>query len=202
MTLDLRHLLLLFGLALGAAPAPAAETGEKIETLSDEPDLEVQKQLGLKAQSSGRYATAWKLLLPVAESGDREAEYQMGWLTELGWEGFPGDLHQATAWYRKSASHGYSLAQLWMGYQLAGEMAVDAQGRRDPDATREGVMWLTRAADSANQEAQMLLVDIYTDGRGPIAKDPGKARYWLEQAARQGNSLARYLLQSQQVQQP
>lgn len=158
------------------------------------PDLQAQKRAGLRAQASGDFQRAWELLLPVAESGDADAQYQMGWLSEQGWEGFAGDLRQAAAWHRLAAQQDHARAQLWLGYRYAGRMSPGASSNGDPEQMKDGVHWLSKAARRGNVEAQMLLADIYWNGSGFIPKDRAYARHWLQMAAAAGNTSARVLL--------
>lgn len=186
-------------LAALALPAHAAKPAQPERVLSEDdpsPDPAVRKQLALRAQAQGKYKMAWELLLPMAEAGDADAAYQMGWLTETGWEGFTGDSERAVAWYRRAAERGHTLAQLWLGYHYAGSMAMDNKGTMDAAGVNEGVAWLEKAADSGNEEAQLMLGDIYGSGRGPILKDRTVSRYWLGRAAAQGNALAQIMLRS------
>lgn len=70
---------------------------------------------GLEAALVGDYATALKLWKPLAESGDAEAQYNLGWMYSNG-EGLVQDYKEAVKWYRKAAQQGDSDAQLNLGY--------------------------------------------------------------------------------------
>lgn len=158
------------------------------------PDLALQKQRAFEAQSRGDYQTAWNLLLPVAESGDADAQYQMGWLSEEGWGGTPGDSVRAADWYRRAAAQGKLQAQLWLGYHLAGRMSRGASLEGSAAEMQEGIEWLTLASEQGSVEAQLVLGDLYWSGSGHIAKDRERARLWYQQAADQGNPMAQIML--------
>ena len=54
---------------------------------------------------------------------------------------------------------------------------------------------LQRLADAGNADAQYLLAAFYLNGLGS-ARDPVKAKVWLEKSAAQGNSRAAFSLAS------
>ena len=65
--------------------------------------------LGLAAFEVGDYANAFKLLKPLADQGDAEAQCIIGNMYDLGL-GLERDILEAIEWYRKSAEQGYGLA--------------------------------------------------------------------------------------------
>lgn len=60
---------------------------------------------GLEAALVGDYATALKLWKPLAESGDAEAQYNLGWMYDNGY-GLLQDHKRAHMWYNISRSNG------------------------------------------------------------------------------------------------
>ena len=62
---------------------------------------------GLEAAESGDYATALKLLRPLAEQGHAEAQYNLGVMYRNG-QGVPHDDAEAVKWYRLAAEQGYA----------------------------------------------------------------------------------------------
>lgn len=69
---------------------------------------------GLSAYQKGDYATAAKEWRPIAESGDREVQFNLGLLYVDG-KGVPQDYAQAVSWFEKSAEQDYDKAQLNLG---------------------------------------------------------------------------------------
>ena len=57
------------------------------------------------ALDKGDYATATRLLRPLAEQGIADAQYNLGVMYYNGW-GVPQDYSAAVSWYRKAAEQG------------------------------------------------------------------------------------------------
>jgi TPR repeat protein len=62
----------------------------------------------------GDYATALKIIRPLAEQGNALAQFNLGVSYDQGW-GVPQDADEALKWYRLAADQGYSLAQQNLG---------------------------------------------------------------------------------------
>ena len=62
------------------------------------------------AGERGDYATALRLLQPLAEQGDRVAQYDLGIMHFAG-QGVPQNVAEATNWFRKAAEQGEPGAQ-------------------------------------------------------------------------------------------
>ncbi len=100
MKRSLPPLLAALALAL-ASPAPA-------DPLED----------AVAARASGDYASALKLLQPLANQGAAAAQFNLGYMYAKG-QGVTEDDAQATAWYRKAADQGYGPAQLGLAIAYA-----------------------------------------------------------------------------------
>ncbi|MSO74665.1 MAG: sel1 repeat family protein, partial [Alphaproteobacteria bacterium] len=61
------------------------------------------------------YATALKLWRPLAEQGDADAQYKLGWMYRDG-QGVLQDYAEAARWYRKAADQGDAWAQTNLGW--------------------------------------------------------------------------------------
>ncbi|MGR9000058.1 MAG: tetratricopeptide repeat protein [Gammaproteobacteria bacterium] len=94
----------------------------------------------------GDFAQVVKLLRPLAEKGNPEAQYKLGVMYDQG-KGVDQDYQEASKWYRLSAEQGKSGAQFNLGL-----MYVQGQGV-DQDYVRS-YMWLSLAADQGVSEAQ------------------------------------------------
>jgi len=71
-------------------------------------------QKGLTAYRSGDYATALREWRPLAEKGNRVAQYNLGLMYDNG-QGVVQDYKEAVKWYRKSAEQGNASAQVKLG---------------------------------------------------------------------------------------
>lgn len=124
-----------------------------------------------KAFTRNNYVKAHDIWLPLAEAGNAEAQYSLGFLYQSGW-GSEQDLLQAVAWYNRAAEQNEARAQFNLGVLLInGEDAVEKD-------TETGVLWLTRSADGNNSRAKEFLIKAYEEGRYGIEKSPEKSEYW------------------------
>ncbi len=64
-------------------------------------------EYGVLAYEHGDYATALRVLRPLAEEGDASAQFHLGFLYRQGW-GVPEDYTEAVRWLRKSANQGFA----------------------------------------------------------------------------------------------
>src|SRR5579863_1985301 len=71
-------------------------------------------QEGAAAYGRGDYATAVRLLRPLAEQGDPYAQANLGLMYAKG-QGVPQDIAQAADWYRKAAEQGNAFAEGSLG---------------------------------------------------------------------------------------
>ena len=78
-------------------------------------------------------ATAFRLMRPLVEQGDAEAQYNLGFMYEHG-QGVPQDYAAARRWYRKAAGQGYAGAQ----YSLGGMYHFGEGVRRTMPRRRDG----------------------------------------------------------------
>ena len=69
---------------------------------------------GLASKDRGHYATALRAWLPMAESGNAEAQNNVGYMYEEGL-GVPQNYLLAMNWYRQAADNGLAEAQHNMG---------------------------------------------------------------------------------------
>ena len=109
-------------------------------------------------------------LIKLAESGDRDAKYQLGNLAEDA-----GQIDEAKKWYHEAAASGSPAAMNAIG--LLAHTAGDLERARN---------WYEKAA---NNGYSMALNNL-----GTISEDPKEARKWFEAGVKAGNSLAMYNL--------
>ena len=139
----------------------------------------------LAAYSRGDYATALRLLRPLATQGNARAKYDLGVMYDEG-QGVPQDYAEAMKWYRLAADQGEAAAQ----NNIA---AMYDMGRGVPQDYAEAAKWYRRAADQGNAKAQTSLGAMYASGEG-VPQDYAEAAKWYRFAADQGNAAAQYNL--------
>jgi hypothetical protein len=116
---------------------------------------------------------------PEAEKGDPVAQYQLGLIYWVGYEGtaFNGnrDPDEAMKWFRKSADQNNVLAELMLGQiLLQGYGGPTLDGTNPNQNPAQAAAWFQKAADQKNPQGQVALGQLYLKGLG-VAEDPQKA---------------------------
>jgi TPR repeat protein len=137
------------------------------------------------AFARGDYATAIKLMRPLADQGNSTAQYYLALMHHTG-EGVEQSNAEAAKWYRKAADNGDARAQ----FNLA-LMYKNGQGIAQSHA--EAVKWYRKAADQGNAMAQNSLGLMYDNGDG-LPKNQAEAAKWYRKAADQGSAKAQFNL--------
>lgn len=115
-------LLVLLSFAVGPALAGPIEDGEA-------------------ALDRGDYATALRLWKPLADKGNAEMQFRLGFIHEnnIGRRPRQEGLREALSWYRKAAEQGHAAAQFNVGIMLE-------YGHGTPADPVQAYMWLDLAA--------------------------------------------------------
>ena len=87
-----------------------------------------------------------KTIQELAEAGDADAQYSMGWMYDTG-DGVPKDYAEAVKWYRKAAEQGHAVAQFNLGVMYA-------DGEGVPKDMAEATKWIRKAAEQGNADAK------------------------------------------------
>ena len=140
---------------------------------------------GQAAYRHGDYATAMRLLRPLADQGDASAQFGLGLMYVTG-RGVPQDDAQGAAWYRKAAEQGDATAQLDLG-------SMYFKGQGVPQDYAQAVAWYRKAAQQGDAWAQNNLGMMYDEGRG-VPQDYAQAVVWYRRAAEQGDADAQVSL--------
>jgi localization factor PodJL len=144
-------------------------------------DSQMRLDLASKALSGGFDRMAVRLLTPLAETGDAQAQYRLAILYEQG-SGTPRDGKRAVGLYRKAANQGLVSAQDRLGeIYLRGTLVL-----QDLAKARQ---WFEKAAMAGNLDAQLELAHIYERGLG-VTQDHIEAYAWNAVAAATGDTLA------------
>ena len=131
------------------------------------------------------YSEAAKLCKLAAEQGHAPAQYNLGFMYEMG-QGVEQDASESLKWYRTAADNGYAPAQLELG-EMYESGAVGARDYGD------AVKWYRLAADQGNADAQLKLGNMYREGQG-VSQDYNEAANWYRLAGEQEHSEAQYNL--------
>ena len=122
---------------------------------------------GTAAMIRGDWPAAVKLLQPLAEQGNAQAQVDMGDMYMFG-HGVKKDPAKALTWYRKAADQGNAAAELNVG------RGYEAEGPNKD--MPEAMKWILRAADQGYGPAQLALAGMYAHGDG-IKKDDQEAYF-------------------------
>ncbi|MFT5396561.1 MAG: TPR repeat protein [Gammaproteobacteria bacterium] len=98
-----------------------------------------------KAFENGDYKTAFTLWMPLAESGDADAQNYMGILYYLGF-GVQKDYKKSLEWYERAAKAGHADAQRNYGDMIN-------FGRGIQRSNQEAYKWYFAASQQGNQKA-------------------------------------------------
>ena len=134
---------------------------------------------GVVAYGKGDFATALRLLTPLAEQGLARAELHLGFMYDNG-DGVTQDYKTAVKWYTLAAEQGIARAQVNLGLMYD-------QGQGVAQDYKTAVKWYTFAAEQGHAKAQSNLGVMYDNGQG-VAQDYVKAHMWLNIAAIDGDA--------------
>jgi TPR repeat protein len=128
---------------------------------------------GIAAVRKKDYYNAVRLLMPLAQANNAEAQLQLGDLYYHG-HGVKESDEEALRWYERAARQGLSQAQFLAGNMYAYGLGVAAT---DLEADRK-------------REAQYGLAILILAGKG-VERDEGEAYKWMKRAAEQGHEDAK-----------
>jgi TPR repeat protein len=141
---------------------------------------------GEAAYNRGDYATAMRLLGPIAEQGNDAAQFALATMY-LNGQGVVQDNEQAARWLRRAADQGDAAAQYLLGHMYA-------LGMGGPQNYVQAQLWIEKAADQGYADAQVSLGDIYYEGTGGVSQDFERAATWFRKAAEQGTPMRNSIL--------
>src|ERR1700759_2708164 len=115
---------------------------------------------GEKAWQRGDYITPLREFLPLAKSGNPEAEFRVGFIY---CQGNAPNFAEATRWFQLASQHGHANAAFNLGQMYAAGQGV-------PKSPVEAVKYYRMAANQGFADAQYKLGVAYEEGSG-VAKD-------------------------------
>ena len=127
------------------------------------------------------YETAYKLILPLAEQGDADAQVLLGVMYDKG-QGVPQDYKNSIKWYRLSAEQGDAQAQYNLGSMYSNGLGV-------PQDYQEAVRLYRLSAEQGHGGAQSNLGLMYANGLG-VPQDFVSAHMWMNLSGSNGNKNA------------
>jgi len=122
----------------------------------------------------GDYVSAYRMWRPLAEDGNKEAQYNLGFMYESGW-GVTQNFSEALSWYRSAAEQGEFRAQFNLGLLYLSGKGVDKNAE-------QGIYWIERAAGKGHLRAQEFLANAYESGKYGLGVDAKKSRFWANKA--------------------
>lgn len=137
------------------------------------------------AYERGDFATAFRLVKPLAEQGNAKAQYNLGVMYHNG-EGVPQDYTEAMKWYQRAAELELADAHYNLG-------VLYHKGEGVPQDYTEAVKWFRKAAELGNAKAQYNLGVMYRKGEG-VPQDNTETMKWYRKAAELGHPDAQYFL--------
>ena len=138
----------------------------------------------------GQFGTDEGELRQLAESGDKEGQFQLGLRMAIG-EGVKKNPAEGAKWLEKAAGQGHLKAMHVLG-------ALYEEGAGVPKNEATAAKWYQKAADGDFAEAKFSLALLYQNGRG-VAKDPQKATELAKEAAADGHLPSQALYASKLV---
>ncbi|MEO8723121.1 MAG: SPOR domain-containing protein [Sphingobium sp.] len=163
----------IFGGALAFGPVVAANTPPSDSARQSSPKNDAGSKAGVDAWMQGDYAKAVAIWLPLAATGDADAQYDLGQAYRLG-KGVPVDFPVALEYYRKAAGQGHPRAQESYGLLLF------AMNRR-----AEAMPYLQKSAERGEPNAQYIVgTALYNGDLAP--RDLVRAYALMSSAARKG----------------
>jgi len=130
----------------------------------------------------------FKETLPVADSGDAQAQYDVAVMYETG-DGTKIDKKQALKWLLKAAEQGHAESRFKLGWMYANGIIVRQ------DYFMAAKYYRLAATFNNHIEAQFRLGELHFNGRG-VDHDYGKAIKYYTQAAGKGHAASQYILSS------
>ena len=127
-------------------PTPDLESGPSEGRTTDDKSSAAPINEPLSKQDiNGDYATALRVLRPLAERGNRQAQYRLAVMYANGW-GVPRDEAESNRWYREAAERGDASAQSLVG-------SAYLFGRGAPRDFVQAYLWLSLAARGGDKSA-------------------------------------------------
>jgi hypothetical protein len=140
---------------------------------------------GVAALDRGDNATALRIFSYLAQEGNADAQFRLGWMYARG-SGVPQDRSEALKWYQLSALQGCGDAQVALA-------VIYSIGSSVPQDYTEAAKWYRLAAQQGNAFAQNALGLLYANGDG-VPQNYIEAAKWWKLAAQERDANAQFHL--------
>ncbi|MBZ0260515.1 MAG: sel1 repeat family protein [Hyphomicrobiales bacterium] len=110
------------------------------------------------AYINGDFATALRIITPLAEKGDAEAQFVLGYMYETGHVA-PQNSIEAAKWFRRAADSGDTIAQISLG-------RLYEKGKGVPQDYAEAKVLYAKAAAKGSARGHFRLAGLYRFGLG------------------------------------
>jgi TPR repeat protein len=139
---------------------------------------------GLAAYHRRDFATALRHWRPLAEQGNANAQFNLGFMYGHG-AGVSQSSADAMKWYRLAADQGLVDAQFNLGLMYQNGQGV-------PQNYPEAARWHRKAADQGHASAGVMMAIFFAEGRG-VPQDDAVAMTWARWSAERGNADAQFI---------
>lgn len=138
-------------------------------------------EAGIQALEKKEYASSLRIILPLAERGDAEAQVFIAYMYEGGL-GVQKDYKEAFVWYEKAAAKGQVTAQFNLAYLYKNGLGIAKDNK-------QAAFWYEKAANNGFAPAQNNLAYMYEKGIG-VTRNYALAASWYQKAAEQSHKNA------------
>ncbi len=179
----MRHRLIssLLVIAASTTALHAAVSLPSDTTVAMPIEVEGPAKAAMDAFKEGRHAKGVELATPLAEQGNSEALYLLGFASESG-QGIEASREKALEYYRKAAAGKHKDAIYRMSFIL-----LASEKEEERDQARQA---LESAAKDDPAVAARILGEAYLRGLLTPAPDPDKAVFWWKRAGDAGDILS------------
>ena len=132
--------------------------------LTSEQRDQLSIQAGIEAIKSGDYARAFSQLMPLAEEGNPEAQYNLGWLYANG-IGTRVDVPAAVHWWKQAAASNHAASQFSLGM-----VYLTGDGKTIKKDVPEAIHWHMRSARNGYDEGQEMMRQLYKTRKRAVLK--------------------------------
>jgi TPR repeat protein len=160
-------------LSVQAAVSVPSDNSASVAAVADGPAKEA-----MEAFQAGRHAKAVELAKPLADQGNADALYLLGFASESG-KGLEASRDKALEYYRKAAAAKQKDAVYRLSFIL-----LASEKEEEREQAREA---LETAAKDDPAVAGRILGEAYLRGRLTPTPDPDKAIFWWKKAADAGD---------------
>lgn len=121
-------------------------------------------------------------LVRIAERGDAQAQFDLGFMYATGISHFEVDDAEAVSWYRRAAEQGFAPAQSALGRAYAHGPVLEQ------DFT-QAATWCRLGAEQGDADGQLCMASLYAGGCG-VEQDYAESARWHRLAADGGSGVA------------